>query len=402
MKSLVQRRFAMSRAFSWLHWCCGLAAVLCMLAVTLRAAEPAAGDGIDWDRAKALYQREQKGEKLSPDEQTYLDRAKAARAKANPNQPGRGGQAGQPQRPPAATTGLVPLDQMTAQDRYKEEDGGLYGGGNNQPPAGHQKALERELAKIVPLGPDGKPAANGKIVLISIGMSNTTQEFSKFKEIADADPDKSPSVLIVDCAQGGQDAARWSTPELPAWATLENRLKQAGVTPQQVQTIWMKHARIQPRQFGDWPKHGEELAGHITASLNIAQQKFPNLRVAYLSSRIYAGYAQSQLNPEPYAYESALVVRGLIRDQIAAKAALNYDPAKGDVKAPLLLWGPYLWGDGTTARKSDGLVWQQQDLAGDGTHPSPTSGREKVAKLLLSFLKTDPNAKGWFLKPAAK
>ena len=106
------------------------------------------------------------------------------------------------------------------------------------------------------------------------------------------------------------------------------------------------------------------------------------------------------LNPEPYAYESAFAVRGLIQDQIKGEAKLNCDAAKGPVKAPLLLWGPYLWGDGVTPRKTDGLVWQREDLGGDGTHPSG-SGREKVARLLLGFLRSDPCAKGWFVRSPA-
>ena len=68
-----------------------------------------------------------------------------------------------------------------------------------------------------------------------------------------------------------------------------------------------------------------------------------------------------------------------------------------DVKTPLLLWGPYLWADGTTGRKSDGLVWERQDLAGDGTHPSQ-SGRKKVADMLLKFFKTDTTTKPWFVR----
>jgi len=55
-----------------------------------------------------------------------------------------------------------------------------------------------------------------------------------------------------------------------------------------------------------------------------------------------------------------------------------------------------LWGDGTTARQADGLVWENRDLSGDGTHPSD-SGRQKVADLLLKFFKTDPFAKPWFV-----
>jgi lysophospholipase L1-like esterase len=50
-----------------------------------------------------------------------------------------------------------------------------------------------------------------------------------------------------------------------------------------------------------------------------------------------------------------------------------------------------------TGRKSDHLVWERKDLSGDGTHPS-TSGRRKVADMLLSFFKTDANAQTWFVK----
>ena len=74
---------------------------------------------------------------------------------------------------------------------------------------------------------------------------------------------------------------------------------------------------------------------------------------------------------------------------------------RGPVKSPLLLWGPYFWADGLTARQSDNLVWERKDFAGDGTHPS-ASGRQKVADMLLSFFKTDANAKAWFSKPPEK
>ena len=309
---------------------------------------------------------------------------------------------GRPLRSPGKrSVGLKPLTEMSAKARYKGEDGGLYGGGKNVPPPRHQKAARQELARIVPLDPDGKPAPDGKVVLISIGMSNTTQEFSRFKALADRDAHKRRHLVVVDGAQGGQDAQRWSRPQMPAWAALRQRHRRAGVTARQVQVAWIKHARMGPRRFGEYPKHAEELNGHVRKSLQIARREFPNLRVAHLSSRIYAGYATTPLNPEPYAYESALAVRRLILDQINGDAALNWDAAKGQVKAPLLLWGPYLWADGTTPRKSDGLVWKREDLAGDGTHPSATSGRDKVGRLLLRFCKTDANARSWFKGPPA-
>jgi hypothetical protein len=138
----------------------------------------------------------------------------------------------------------------------------------------------------------------------------------------------------------------------------------------------------------------------VTA-LNRLKARYPNLRLAYLSSRIYAGYATTALNAEPYAYESAFAVRWLIQAQIKGDPRLNYLPERGEVKAPLLLWGPYLWGDGVRPRKADGLVWRREDLGPDGTHPSD-SGRQKVAELLLAFFKTDPTARPWFLAKASR
>jgi hypothetical protein len=52
------------------------------------------------------------------------------------------------------------------------------------------------------------------------------------------------------------------------------------------------------------------------------------------------------------------------------------------VKAPLLLCSAYLWDDGLTPRKSDGLIWQCKDLAVDGTHPT-ASGQQKGRPALL-------------------
>lgn len=298
-------------------------------------------------------------------------------------------QLGQKRAAPAAggktSIGFKPLTEMTADDKYKGEDGGLYGGGNNDPPEAHFAAAKKESARIVPLDSEGRPAKDGTIALVSISMSNATQEFSAFKRIADADKEKSPLVTVVDCAQGGQAMAEWAPPEARPWTEAERRLKAAGVTNKQVQVAWIKLANKGPR--GDLAEHGKKLQKDTIAVIQNAKARFPNLRIIYLGSRIYGGYSNGPLNPEPYAYEGAFVARWLIRDQ-----------AKGDLaKEPLLLWGPYLWADGTTPRKADGLVYERADLAADGTHPSD-GGRKKVADQLLAFFKADPLAKAWFLK----
>jgi hypothetical protein len=300
-----------------------------------------------------------------------------------------------PQGAGKSSVGFKPLTEMTPQDKYQEEDGGSYGGGENEPPKLHQAAAKKETAKIVPLDAAGRPAPSGQIVLISISMSNATQEFSRFKQFADADPRKSPLVTIVDCAQGGQAMAQWSDPQARAWAESERRIASANVTPKQVQVAWIKLAN--PGPSGKLSEHGKKLQRDTVAVLQIAKTRFPNLRIAYLGSRIYGGYATTRLNPEPYAYETAFVVRWLIQDQMKGASSLNYDPAHGAAKSPLLLWGPYFWADGLTARKSDHLVWERADFGGDGTHPSDR-GRQKVADMLLDFFTTDANTKIWFAR----
>ena len=187
--------------------------------------------------------------------------------------------------------------------------------------------------------------------------------------------------------------AEWVRSDAPPWAEAERRLKNAHLAPKQVQVAWIKLANKQPS--GDLTEHGRRLERDTAAVIRNAKARFPNLRIVYLSSRIYGGYASGPLNPEPYAYESAFVVRWLIQSQIQGSAELNYDASRGEVRAPLLLWGPYLWADGTTPRKSDQLVYMREDLARDGTHPSE-AGRDKVARLLLDFFKTDALAKPWF------
>jgi hypothetical protein len=52
---------------------------------------------------------------------------------------------------------------------------------------------------------------------------------------------------------------------------------------------------------------------------------------------------------------------------------------KSEARSPILQWGPYLWADGTTPRKPDGLVSKREDLATDGVTShfvGPREGRE--------------------------
>lgn len=297
------------------------------------------------------------------------------------------------EHPSRESTGMVALTDL-GKGTYKGEQGGLYPGGENTIPAAHLKAGLDLAKRIVPLDAEGHRAAGGKIVLMSVGMSNTTMKFQTFQKLAKSDSSLNPNLVIVDGAQGGQVVWVTAKPNAIYWDVVDERLKAAGVTRAQVQAAWVLQAIPGPRE--PWPAEVKELQRYMVETLHVMHDRFPNLKIAYLSSRTYAGYATSPLNPEPHSYESAFAYKWLIADQIAGKPELNYNPAKGAVRAPWCAWGPYVWADGTRANK-DGLSYSRTDYGeGDGTHPSD-SGRMKVAERLLQFLKTDPTSRPWFL-----
>ena len=287
---------------------------------------------------------------------------------------------------------------------YKGHSGGLYPHGANRRPAAHEAAgLQIALEKVQPRDTNGAVnASNGRIVLLSVGMSNTSAEWGGFKRDADRDPSKNPQLTIVNGAQGGNDAEQWTNYFAATWSLVETqRLRAAGVTINQVQVIWIKQALAGPNGYGAFPRHAQALQTNLEMIVRAAKSHYPNLAIIYVSSRTrsYATNANG-LNPEPFAYESGFSVRWLMEKQISGSSDLNYDPSKappgGAPVAPWLSWGPYLWADGTTGR-SDGFVWLCSDLGSDFTHPS-TDGNTKVTTQLLAFFKTDVTARPWFVR----
>src|ERR1700756_1971833 len=99
--------------------------------------------------------------------------------------------------PARSSTGLIPLPDLGT-GMYKGEQGGLYPGGVNTPPPAHLKAGLAIAKTIVPLDAEGHPAADGKIVMISIGMSNTTMKFQAFQKLAAEQHDLNPKLVLVD------------------------------------------------------------------------------------------------------------------------------------------------------------------------------------------------------------
>jgi hypothetical protein len=306
--------------------------------------------------------------------------------------------AGQPALPKVDTANLVPLTDL-GEKPYRGFPGGLYPGGKNDPPPAHAAAGAALAKTIQPLDPQGKPAPDGRIVLLSVGMSNTTQEFTAFQQLAGASAQRNPRLLLADGAQGGMTAQIIQNPDdngrgAQYWTTVDERLRAAGATRAQVQVAWIKEADAGPTQ--GFPTYARQLQAELARIARLLHTRFPNLKLAYLSGRIYGGYARTPLNPEPYAYESGFSVKWLIEQQVKGDPELNFDPRKGAVQAPWLAWGPYLWANGTK-RRADGLAYEESDFGPDGTHPSP-AGRRKVADQLWKFFSTKATTRGWFLR----
>jgi hypothetical protein len=273
-------------------------------------------------------------------------------------------------------TGLVPLTDM-GRLRYRGHPGGLYPGGANRPGRRH---LQRGLTAARRVRP-----IRGKIGFVGIGMSNAMEEFRAFSRSVAQDPARNPSLAFVEGPGGGWDAVRIARPGARYWRDLDTRLRRARVQRVQVQVVWLKQTIAgEDRPF---PQDARALQGRLRAIVGILSVRFPNLRMVYVSSRTYGGYAITHLNPEPFAYESGFAAKWLVQDSI-----------NGRLGRVWVGWGPYLWTDGLAGRR-DGLTWECSDVLEDGTHPSQ-SGIRKVSRLLTDFFTTDATARTWFA-PAA-
>lgn len=290
------------------------------------------------------------------------------------------------------SVGSIPINDLGT-GLYNGFEGGLYPGGTNVRPAAHEAAGITFRDEVVPRDASGNPDPLGSIGFISIGMSNTRNHFTQFVPIANADADKAPEVVVVNAAQGGQPAEDIDDPLAPYWNFVDNAVSGAGMTNAQVQVVWMLQAN-RANGLPGFPTHAQNLRDQLITICMILRDRFPNLKQVFLGSRIYAGYATTQLNPEPFAYENGFSLKWLIEEQINGNADLNYDPMAGPVESAWIDWSAYAWADGLMPR-SDGLTWECSDFNMDGTHPS-IQGSMKMADIIHQFMRGDVTTTWWY------
>ena len=293
----------------------------------------------------------------------------------------------QRQRMQCGPSSNIALPDLTSS--YRGLAPGLYPDGRTTPPPDHRAAgVDRAVNRVRPLDVQGRPAPDGRIILLSLGMSNTRSEFASFIADARQHPAVNRRLLVVNGSLSGADAQLWTDPDGPPWRhAIREVSTRRGLSPNQVQVIWIKQTHLRPTSF---PQEIERLASSLESMLGIARRVFPNLQMVYLSSRTRAG-AESRRGPgEPHAYETAFAVRRVIQ------AYLERAGSGGD-EGPWIGWGPYLWSSGRP--RSDGFVWDCGDVQRDMIHPTP-SGNQKVANQLMSFFMAAETATPWFLEPS--
>ena len=304
------------------------------------------------------------------------------------------------------TSNLVPLTDLGS-GKYQGFEGGLYPDGTNTRPASHEAAGLALARQIEPLDAAGKPSAEGKIVLLGLGFSNTVQAFEGFMNVAEKDTALNSKIVLVNGAGGGMAAQLVQQSDTGKgkqyWETVDSKLKAEGVTRAQVQVVWIKQTNPQQFNIGGFPKYVQDFQAQLGNKVRLVHDRFPNVKLAYFTSRSYGGWARPVAgrggpgNSEPWSYESAFAYKWLIEQQLKGDPSLNYDPSKGPVKAPWMSWGPYIWANGEKPR-ADGFHFVLADfMETDQMHESP-GGRIKIGSEILQFFKTDPTTRTWFVQ----
>ena len=315
----------------------------------------------------------------------------------------------------------LPLVDFTPGQLYLGQFQGMLYNGSNSPSADQLAAGTAAGALVQPLDADGNPDPNGKIVFISMGVSEASDEWcegqasctsNSFVGQAKANASVNHSNLVIlNGATSGANTTTWSCAYGTCPLGLEgvanqydrvrdNVLTPAGVTEKQVQAVWVETVTPGPTWFPSLPSTSSPAYAYeydLGYMLRTIRQRWPNVQQVFIGTRIYAGYATTFENPEPYAYEYGYGVKWLINAQILQRDSGTIDPLGGDLltNVPWVDWAAYLWGnDSMNIPGSLALNWPPSLFEPDGTHPDP-SGTTQVGATLLNFFLNSP-VTPWF------
>ncbi|MEZ5013679.1 MAG: T9SS type A sorting domain-containing protein [Chitinophagales bacterium] len=301
------------------------------------------------------------------------------------------------------STGNIPINDLGA-GYYLGYQGGLYPDGSNDMPNGHAKSGIFFANNIKPLDKNGNvDLDSGKVVFMAFGASTMGNTFNYFKTMVNNTPDiYNPCLALVNGCIGGKGLETMIPPGHHwYWEYLADTLMQANdISAEQVQIGWIKSAS-KDDTINIFPLQADSIYSKYIRAINELKKNFPNLKILYINSHAYGGYAgdmsdNADIAGEPAAYFGGFSVKWVIEDQLNGSSDLKY--LGKYAKSPWLSWGPYYWADGINPRETDGLTWEcdEFDPEGGGFHLSD-SGKMKEAQMMIDLLVNSNAASKWFL-----
>jgi hypothetical protein len=343
------------------------------------------------------------------------------------------------------TTALMDMPQANGGClTYLSFSGGLYENCSDDVPSDHSADGLNFVSQIQPLDTTGIASPNGKIVFVSTGHSVAATDFGAFVTTAQVSSAvNTKTMALSNSALSNMTACYWfpaygppncDSSEQNNYDRIAANMASRGISPLQVQVMWTENnnGRTHANSRGCLPTgtlcvplcdptstsctntatntDALNVEWELGNTMRAAKVRWPNLKLAFFTSRNYGGYAPAGgSDPEPYAFEAGLAVKWLIQAQINQMRTGVIDPIAGDLNynngtAPWIAWGPYFWADGSIPR-SDDLVWcfgsatsgppcnGEQDYQPDGQHPS---GETKQVNMLMNFFLNSPYTHPWF------
>ncbi len=148
---------------------------------------------------------------------------------------------------------------------------------------------------------------------------------------------------------GGTGGTGDPVPNSIFYKSLDHALKEQGITPRQVQIVWLsmpvsgKSWKTNlPPEARSFPADAEQSKLAWKEIVRAIYIRYPNVRIIYSSTKgtMYMSASATE-NPEfvggpiePFNHDAAWGVKWVIADQIKGAADLNYDPAGDRSKRP--------------------------------------------------------------------
>ncbi len=285
----------------------------------------------------------------------------------------------------------TPLHELQLSgDTYRGYIGGLYGDHHWT----HQRVglFRDELRSASPLG------------VCFLGMSNASIVGDAFVEKFEDDPAMRDAVVLVNGPICG-DVFEMADDKNQCWDRVRGSIRARGIEPGDVKIVLIKQAMKRPAEEkgftpDSFPEHPLALKDAYVKLLQRLHVELPEVKLALMVSRQTGYYAQSTLNPEPYAYWNAWAIKWLIDQQGALDPEMAFHPLQGQVKMPVLAWGVYSWNDGPTPWSHFNALSAPrtaEHFRQDGTHPSEM-GAELWANLAYLQLRLNPCAAEFLFK----